>query len=186
MKTGPFFMDTILQKIRDFADQSHGEQMRKYSDHRYIVHPERVMKTVEKYSDKIEVLAAALLHDVLEDTPVSGQEIREFLSQLMDDEKAQRTVELVVELTDIYTKDKYSSWNRRKRKEKEADRLSKASADAQTIKYADIIDNCPEIAIEDPDFAERYYSECKTLIRKMDKGNPELRKIAMEIVERKR
>lgn len=68
-------MDTTLYKIQQFADNAHGEQMRKYSDERYIVHPIRVMETCSAYTDKIQILAAALLHDVLEDTPVSEMEL---------------------------------------------------------------------------------------------------------------
>ena len=35
-------MEDILLKVKDFADRAHGEQMRKYTPERYIVHPERL------------------------------------------------------------------------------------------------------------------------------------------------
>lgn len=57
-------MEEVLEQIRDFADKAHGEQMRKYTPERYIVHPVRVMKICREYTDDITVLAAALLHDV--------------------------------------------------------------------------------------------------------------------------
>ena len=64
-----------LEKIRHFADQAHGGQLRKYTPERYIVHPVRVMETLKKYTDDLTVLAAALLHDVLEDTTTTILEI---------------------------------------------------------------------------------------------------------------
>jgi (p)ppGpp synthase/HD superfamily hydrolase len=64
--------EKILAAITDFADIAHGSQMRKYTPERYIVHPARVMRLCQEYTDDVTVLAAALLHDVLEDTPYHG------------------------------------------------------------------------------------------------------------------
>src|SRR5688500_17499398 len=127
--------EDILMKVREYTDQAHGSQMRKYSEDRYIVHPVRVMETVRQYRDDVAVLSAALLHDVLEDTPVSKDELGEFLSTIMDTNDAIRTLKVVEELTDIYVKANFPSLNRRRRKMKEADRLAEVSGDAQTIKY---------------------------------------------------
>jgi (p)ppGpp synthase/HD superfamily hydrolase len=177
-------MEQILEKIKAFADRCHGDQMRKYSDERYIVHPERVMQICKQYTNDITMLAAALLHDVLEDTPVSEQEIRQFLSPLLSEEQVARTLELVEELTDVYVKARYPQWNRRKRKQKETARLKNSSAAAQTIKYADIMDNAPEIAAKDPDFARRFLFEARDLLKAMDKGDPRLYKQAQEAVNK--
>lgn len=167
-------MDLILNKIQQFADIAHGEQKRKYSDQRYIVHPIRVMKTCSAYTDKMQIMAAALLHDVLEDTPVSEIELLSFLETLMSNEVAKKTLELVVELTDIYTKEAYPHLNRKQRKEKETLRIAQTSADSQTIKYADILDNCREIAAEDPNFAPRFLKECITILKVATKGDKQL------------
>lgn len=179
-------MDKILRHVRDFADKAHGEQMRKYSPERYIVHPERVMHLTQQVTDDPAVLSAALLHDVLEDTPVTEQEVREFLRELMSPNDVSRTMQFVRELTNEYTKNKYPQWNRRKRKSREAERLARSSPEAQTIKYADIIDNCPEIVREEPDFGNRYVSECIEMLRKMKKGNAELHQQAMDAVSNAR
>jgi guanosine-3',5'-bis(diphosphate) 3'-pyrophosphohydrolase len=85
-------------------------------------------------------------------------------------------------LTDVYIKAEYPKWNRRKRKDKEAARLANTSAEAQTVKYADIIDNAPEIAEKDPDFAKRFLPEYRALLRKITRGNAELHAIAVETV----
>jgi guanosine-3',5'-bis(diphosphate) 3'-pyrophosphohydrolase len=175
-------MDNILKEVEQFADWAHGDQLRKYSPERYIVHPVRVMEMCKPYTSDAAVLSAALLHDVLEDTDVTKQELSQFLNKVMPDQ-ADKTLKLVVELTDIYTKRAFPYLNRRKRKMREADRIQQTSGDAQLIKYADIIDNCPEISEKDPDFAKRFLKECRHLLTKMKKGESELREKAIAIVE---
>ena len=76
--------DKILNAITEFADRAHGEQMRKYVPDRYIVHPIRVMKLCREYTNDVATLSAALLHDVLEDTATTGEEIEQFIMLLTD------------------------------------------------------------------------------------------------------
>ena len=174
----------ILEQIKNFADQAHGEQMRKYSPERYIVHPARVMARLQEFTGDPSTLAAALLHDVLEDTPTTKEQIADFLQPLIGEEAAQRTIHLVEELTDVYTKNNFPQWNRYKRKRRETERLQKASPEAQTIKYADLMDNTSEIVQQDPDFAKRYLEEARKLLRKLNKGNSNLRERAIEHVKK--
>ena len=176
-------MKTVLQQVRDFADEAHGEQTRKYTPDRYIVHPVKVMEIVREYTNELPMLAAALLHDVLEDTPVNKQAIRDFLDGRMSPAEAVRTLHLVEELTDVYVKANYPQWNRRKRKGKELERMAQTSPAAQTIKYADIIDNCTAIAEQDPDFGKVFLYECRALLKNMTKGNEHLHQRAVALVE---
>jgi (p)ppGpp synthase/HD superfamily hydrolase len=157
-------MEKLLQHIIEFADNAHGEQTRKYTPERYIVHPIRVMESCKRVTDDICILAAAILHDVLA--------------------MAMRTVDLVVDLTDVYVKKDYPKLNRRSRKSKELLRLEKTSPDSQTIKYADIIDNTKEIVKQDPDFAKVFLRECRTNLKKLNKGNKELHAEAVNLVDR--
>lgn len=174
--------DEILRQIKDFADQAHGNQMRKYTDERYIVHPIQVMEICSEYTNDITVLGAALLHDVLEDTPTTEQQILTFLLPLLPEAQARRTLQLTVELTDVYTKAAYPQLNRRARKEKEHERSAQTSPDAQTIKYADIISNSIDISKHDPHFGPKFLWEMRKLLTKMDKGNAALYKKAVETV----
>lgn len=175
-------MEAVLEKVKVFAGQAHEGQQRKYTPDPYIVHPVRVMKMCQLYKPELPVLAAALLHDVLEDTAVKQEELEQFLKDIMDEADANRTVELVVELTDIYSKEHYPQWNRKKRKLQEAKRIEKISAESQTVKYADIIDNCQEIVDHDPEFANRFLRECKALLKRMPKGHPGLYQQAIDTV----
>lgn len=172
----------ILEYIKSFADRAHGTQVRKYTGDRYIVHPVRVMEMVRQYNDDICVLAAALLHDVLEDTPVSAAELRDALHPVLEPDQVAKVMELVVDLTDVYVKKDYPRLNRRSRKEKESERMAAVSAEAQSIKYADIIDNVRDIVSQDMNFAKIFVREAKNMLERMDAGNPRLREKALGVV----
>ncbi len=174
--------DVLLKKVETFATVSHGDQMRRYTPEPYIVHPIRVMEKCRQHVPHTPVLAAALLHDVLEDTSVTAEELEGFLYQTMEAEDARLTMLFVVELTDIYTKKAYPQYNRRQRRDLEFERLTEVSPEAQTIKYADIIDNT-DITINDPDFAQVYLREAGRLLKKITLGHPALLNEAVETVE---
>jgi len=174
----------ILEYVKNFADRAHGQQVRKYTGERYIGHPIRVMEMVGKYHPQIEVQAAALLHDVLEDTPVTAVEMEAALLKVMDSEQVRRVMQLVIDLTDIYVKKDYPRLNRRARKQKEAARLSHVSPEAQSIKYADIIDNVTDIVSQDSDFANIFVREAKKMLAGMNAGHPELRAKTAALVDK--
>jgi guanosine-3',5'-bis(diphosphate) 3'-pyrophosphohydrolase len=173
----------ILQRVTEFADQAHGEQRRKYSGERYIVHPLRVMKICQSVSDQLDMHAAALLHDVLEDTVVTQKEMSSFLKSIMTADQAASTLHLVIDLTDVYTKKAYPALKRLDRKELEIRRLSMISSDAQTIKYADVLDNTQDLIATDPDFATVYLRESWKLLQQMNRGNQVLYRQVVSVVE---
>lgn len=175
-------MDDLLNNIIAFTDKAHGEQTRKYTPERYIVHPVRVLNLCRNHTSDLPVLAAAILHDVLEDTDTTEADIRSFLLTLMPLGAVNKTLQLVKELTDVYTREHYPHWNRSKRRSMEAARLAKVSGEAQTIKYADILDNSREIIPHDPNFALRFLKECRNILLLTQKGDAELRKKALEVV----
>jgi len=174
-------IDAIIQQVKDFTNAAHGQQTRRYSKDPYIVHPMRVMGTCREFTNDLPVLCAAILHDVLEDTPITHTRLESFLQSIMDTEAANRTLKLVVDLTDVFTKKNYPRLNRRTRRQKEAERLGTVDPDAQTIKYADILDNT-DVTRQDPDFAWTFLRECSVILEKMNKGNPDLRNRALKRV----
>ncbi len=171
MEASTVHIQSILDQVRDFADRAHGTQMRKYTPDRYIVHPVRVTEILMEYTNDVCMLAAALLHDVLEDTPLKSEEIEFFLKDIMLSTEVRKTINLVEELTDVYVKSDYPHLNRRQRKELEIARIAKTSRDSQTIKYADIIDNCIEIVKYDRAFAKKFLWECKEMLRAARRGD---------------
>lgn len=65
----------IIEKAFQFALSSHGEQLRK-SGEPYIIHPIAVAKLLIGFGMDCQSVVAALLHDVVEDTPVTSEEVR--------------------------------------------------------------------------------------------------------------
>jgi (p)ppGpp synthase/HD superfamily hydrolase len=176
-------MDTILTDVQNFAAEAHKGQRRKYADEDYIFHPIRVSSICRNINASLPVLAAALLHDVVEDTDVNFTRLKIFLEQVMNESDAYTTFQLVKDLTDVYTYNNYPTLNRRQRKDKEYERLAFVQPDAQTIKYADIIDNCMDIAESGDDFAPKFLQECQQLLKKIRKGNATLYQQAQSMVE---
>ena len=70
------FKNKSIRKVESFAVDAHKGQKRKYSDKAYITHPIEVALRVEDRFNNNVMIAAALLHDVLEDTKVTHSELR--------------------------------------------------------------------------------------------------------------
>lgn len=166
--------DGIEIQALAFARKSHGEQKRKYKDELYIEHLIRVAEMVKSVSHSPQMIAAAYLHDVVEDTEVTLRQVAMTFGK--------RVGILVEELTDEFTNEKYPHLNRRWRKKKETERISTISWDAKTIKLADIIDNLPSISHNDPGFSKKYTPEMEALVEVLTEGNPELLAAAKEEV----
>jgi len=175
-------MEPLLEKIKDFADRAAKGRLKNHIPKRHCSHAERVMNLCSAYVWQREILAAALLHDVLQNSQVEESELRAFLDSVMQKSEARRTFALVKELTDEFTESSYPQWNRKRRKEMEAERLSAASSAAQTIKYADILDTCEKIASDDPRFAPQYLTECLDLLSIAKNGNPDLYRLTFDLV----
>ncbi|MCE9664263.1 HD domain-containing protein [Halomonas sp. M5N1S17] len=154
------------------AHQAVGQQ-RKYTGEPYWHHPVAVSEMVSAVETATpELIAAALLHDVLEDTDVTPMDIEECFGQ--------RVTVLVQELTDQFTDPEIG--NRTHRKALERDRLAEISPEAQTIKYADLIDNTVSIVARDPGFARVYLAEKRRLLEVMAAGDQELRRKAWSVL----
>lgn len=67
----------LFEKAFCFAVEKHSGQTRKMNNVPYILHPAEVAAIVGTMTDDREVLAAAVLHDTVEDTDTTLEEIRE-------------------------------------------------------------------------------------------------------------
>lgn len=161
----------VIQKAEKFAQEAHKDHQRKYTGDPYYVHLDEVRNIVKQAGGTVEQQAAALLHDTVEDTSVTPADVtREF---------GPKIAKLVVELTDV---SKPEDGNRKTRKAIDRDKLSGVSAEAQTVKYADLISNGRDIGKNDPKFAKVYHAEKADLLRVMTKGNQNLRKQAIALL----
>ena len=72
----------LIQRAYDYAKSKHGDQKRK-SGEPYIIHPVQVAYTLADLGMDDNTICAALLHDVLEDTDTTYQDLeKEFNSEI--------------------------------------------------------------------------------------------------------
>ena len=161
----------LINKAKMLAGKAHEGQFRKYSGLPYIVHPTEVATIVQTVEHSEEMIAAALLHDVVEDTEYSFEDIA--------NEVSPKVAELVKGLTDVSNP---QDGNRKVRKAIDKDHLAEQNAEVQTIKLADVISNSQDIKANDPSFAKVYIEEMKALLEVMTKGDKTLYAKAKEIV----
>ena len=177
---------TKIQAVIDFVTQWHLPQKRKFTGEPYVTHLIDVYKKVSEVTKDKTIQAAALCHDLYEDTDCSEtQFVNYLLENGFSKEETKRINSMVFNLTDVYIKDHYPHLNRRKRKTLEARRLANIQPDAQTIKYADMIDNSKSIVRDAPNFAGKYLDEMKQILEGMNKGDAKLFKQAVKQCEGK-
>ena len=166
-------MDAIVKKAKLFATQAHRriDQRRKYSKQPYDVHLKAVAEAVASVTDDAEMIAAAWLHDVVEDTPATIEDIeREFGGTV---------TMLVAQLTDV---SRAGDGNREARKAIDREHTAHASPQAKTIKLADLIDNCRDICKHDSHFAPTYLAEMGFLLEVLKEGDPRLFQRAQKVL----
>ena len=159
----------------EFVKNYHGDQQRKYTGAPYWTHLLSVATTASEYSSGCMEVEIALCHDLIEDTAATYNALSEKLEALQYTEtQIAYILEGVEDLTDVYTHEDYPELNRQQRKALEAERLIKTSAQSQTVKYADVIDNANSVGVHDTGFAKVYIGEVARYLYKLDKGNKEL------------
>ena len=134
---------------------AHGSinQLRKYTKEPYFNHVDRVARKVASVTKDPEIIAAAYLHDVLEDVfPVSSF----FSHELIKDLCGERVLNLVLQLTDVSKK---SDGKREERKRIDREHLKSSSNEAKLIKLCDLIDNSNDIKHNDPGFYKVFKKE---------------------------
>ncbi|MDR3488794.1 MAG: HD domain-containing protein [Bradyrhizobium sp.] len=168
---------------RNYATAAHEsiDQRRKFTGEPYIVHPAAVVELVRSMPHDDAMLAAAWLHDVVEDTNLCQQhkltraEKIMIIGGLFGDDVGT----LVGWLTDVATP---ADGDRATRKALNRAHSAAAPARAQTIKVADVIDNSRTIAALDPEFARVYLPEKAALVEVLDKADSALIAMAKEHV----
>ena len=160
-----------LEKALKFAVSAHSGQVRKYTAIPYVTHPIAVMEIVSTVEHSEDMLIAALLHDVVEDTDYKISDIH--------DEWGSAVAEMVMHLTDV---SKPSDGNRAARKLIDRKHLANAPDNVKTIKLADLIHNSESIIANDPKFAGVYMKEKVMLLTALKGGDPKLMERAENIV----
>lgn len=165
----------IVERAKMFAIGAHNaiKQKRKYTGEQYWVHTNEVAQILDRTEGAtFEMIAAAHLHDTVEDTGVTIEDIRYHFGE--------EVAELVGWLTDV---SKPEDGNRAARKAIDRAHSGASSAAAQTIKVADLISNSRTIVEHDVDFAKVYLKEKRQLLDVLTKADTSLRAMAYRILE---
>lgn len=117
----------MIRKAAEFAAKAHEGMLRKGGKMPYIYHPMEVALLVSRMTKDEEVIAAAYLHDILEDTAVTAQELEQ--------EFGSRVLKLVL----AETENKALTWE--ERKAETIHHLESASLEVKLLTLADKLSN---------------------------------------------
>jgi (p)ppGpp synthase/HD superfamily hydrolase len=144
----------ILEASTCLAVNAHKGQKRRNSNDEYITHPLRVSDMVIARGKSNVIAAAAVMHDVFEDTEYNQFMARDILlydySQYADE--VSKVIELIIELTKI----KNIYWE-----------ATNISFDAKFIKLCDRIDNLRDWKSQDIGWVKRYLKNSEHLLSQL-------------------
>ena len=128
----------LLDRAIVFAVRAHAGTERRGKGYPYIIHPMEAVEIVATMTPDQELLAAAVLHDTVEDTDVTVEQIRA--------EFGDRVAALVADESDVFPEgvSEEDSWHARKRAA--IARLSAASREAKMVALGDKLSNMRAIA----------------------------------------
>ena len=166
---------SMTELAKAYAQAAHRAvgQKRKYTGECYTVHTCEVAQMVQNYGGSEDMICAAHLHDVIEDTDKTYEDIYDagFMYEIS---------EYVLGMTDVSVP---SDGNRAARKALDREHLAAQGSQVQTIKLADLIDNSKTILAYGGKFAPVYIEEKKLLLKVLTKGDESLQKMASDIVK---
>ncbi len=139
---------TIVEKALFFAAMAHDGQRRKGMDVPYLVHPVSVAMRLTRAGAGDIIVAAGLLHDTLEDTDLTYEQLGvEFGNEIAD---------IVRQCSEC---DKSLSWEARKRHT--IDKISTQSLTVRVVECADKLDNISSLIDEHARLGDEVWSRFK-------------------------
>ncbi len=153
-------MKNITLHATEFAGVAHEGQTRDYSGTPYIWHPIAVASWMSEYTNDPDLLACGILHDTLEDTDTTYDDLCGRFGK--------RVADIVYELTNRSNRE--DTPLRADRRAQDAAQMAEASLDAQFVRLFDIAHNLSDIASASPKFAILYMSEKRIMIDGLTKA----------------
>lgn len=152
-------------KAWNFAKDKHKDQIRKFVNKPYFdAHVQKVNGILKKYTTDPELLAASLLHDVIEDCfddkYVGYQVIKESFGE--------RVADIVFELTS--DKNEIEKEYFGNKSDYLIDKMMNMSDDALTIKLCDRLQNISDAFTASAKFREKYYNETVSIVEQIEKN----------------
>lgn len=129
---------TLLDRAIIFAVRAHAGTERRGKGFPYILHPMEAASIVATITPDQELLAAAVLHDVVEDTDRTADDLRRAFGDRIADLVAAESDDPMGHLSEE------DSWHARK--QAAIDRLAHASRDAKIVALGDKLSNMRAIA----------------------------------------
>lgn len=128
----------LVDKAILYATQAHHGSERRGKGYPYIIHPLEAMAIVATITKDPDLLAATVLHDTIEDTDVTYDDIkREF---------GERIADLVVTETDVRIAPDGNKLTWKERKQRDMDNLRVSSREVKVIAIGDKLSNLRAIA----------------------------------------
>ena len=128
----------LLDKAIIFAVNAHHNTERRGKRFPYIVHPLEAVAIVATITNDQQLLAAAALHDTIEDTSVTAEDIRQQFGERIAHIVTQETDNIIPNLSEE------QSWHQRK--QAAITRLTNASLETKIVALADKLSNIRAIA----------------------------------------
>lgn len=122
----------MIKKAAAFAEIAHKGAVRKGTNVPYITHPLEAAVIASMMTDDEEIIAAALLHDTIEDAGITYEQLKENFSA--------RVADLVAEESE----DKSRTW--KERKSATLERLETAGTESRILILADKLSNIRSMA----------------------------------------
>lgn len=147
--TNNYLDTTLLDKAIVFAVKAHHDTERRGKGFPYIVHPMEAVSIVATMTSDPELLAAAVLHDVVEDTPVTLDELRRTFGE--------RVAALVDQDSDKPDGARSEAEGWRDRKQAAIDRIAAAPYDAKVVAMGDKLSNMRAISRDYDELGDRLW-----------------------------
>jgi len=134
------YLDTdLLDRAIIFAVKAHHNTERRGKGFPYIVHPMEAVEIVASITPDQELLAAAALHDTIEDTDVTVDDIRREFGDRIAELVHAESDQINGELFNAESGDEQATWHARK--QAAIDRLAAAPHDAKIVAMGDKLSN---------------------------------------------
>jgi (p)ppGpp synthase/HD superfamily hydrolase len=162
----------MIEKAILFGRYAHRDQVRKGSGDAYWTHTERVGWKAMSLGLDEDVVAAAFLHDTIEDTGATV----ELLTSLFNANVAKN----VWWLSD---QSKKEDGNRKDRKAIDRAHIAQASSQIKTVKLIDSEDNLIDIRETDRNFAKVYFQEKRDLLEVLRDGDIRMVNAVQDLID---
>ena len=166
----------LARSAQDFATHWHADQRPASDGAQFIEHPLEVARLLRDVGCSDTVVAAGLLHDVVEDTPVSVDELRERFGA--------DVAELVKAVTDDARVENY-----RRRKRLLREQVRRAGGEAALLFAADKISKVRELREQNADgrlhrMRLEHYRESLGMLQGVAPQHPLVQRLAHELDDR--